>query len=281
MGANTSCAGPGLFAQRPATLLGRPYLTRNGLNKPFCARPPAAPFKTGPARPLKSKEDLYDRKEVKNMATTKQIEANRRNSKKSTGPKTPAGKAKVSSNAVTHGLLAQGVLLPDEDAEAFLVFADDLLADLKPDGAVERLLAEQIVDLGWRLRRLRRIEAGLIVREEAVADQEWLRREAETLEFRERDIALDRLLMQHGITPPDMLVAVSQPERYVELLELADEAADRRRSDLARLGEVFVQDAVGGDAFSKVNRYETAIARRLSRTLDEFREAQQARRERA
>ena len=184
----------------------------------------------------------------------------------------------MSSNAVKHGLLAQAVLLPDEDPAAFQVFVDDLLADLKPEGAVERLLAEQIVDLGWRLRRLRRIEAGLIVRGQAVADEEWFRKEAEDLEFRERDMAMDRLLIQHGIVPPDMLVAVSQPERYAALHQLADEATELGRSDLPRLGGVFVRDAVGGDAFSKVNRYETAMARRLSRPLDEFRASQQARR---
>jgi hypothetical protein len=214
------------------------------------------------------------------MTTTRQIEANRLNAKKSTGPRTAAGKAKVSSNAVKHGLLVQAALLPDEDAEAFGAFADDLLADLKPEGAVERLLAEQIIDLGWRLGRVRRMEAGLIVREEALADEEWLRKEAEQLEIREHDLALNRVLMDHGIVPGDMLVGVSQPERYVALLEMADEAAQLRRSDLARLGEVFARDAVGGDALSKVSRYETAIARRLSRALDEFRTAQQARRER-
>jgi hypothetical protein len=213
------------------------------------------------------------------MATTEQIEANRQNAKKSTGPKTAAGKAKVSSNAVKHGLLTEAALLPEEDEAAFQIFADDLLADLKPEGAVERLLAEQIVDLGWRLRRVRRIETGLIIRGKAVADEDWFRGKVEELEFRESDIAQNRLLMQHGIIPPDMLVAVSQPERYVALLESADEAAEVGRSDLARLGEVFVRDAVGGDVFSKVSRYETAIARRLSRTLDEFRAAQQARRE--
>ena len=62
------------------------------------------------------------------MATTRQVEANRENAKKSTGPKTAAGKAKVSSNPIKHGLLAQAALLPSEDEEAFDSFADDLLA---------------------------------------------------------------------------------------------------------------------------------------------------------
>src|SRR5450759_5377218 len=53
------------------------------------------------------------------MATLKQFEANRRNSQKSTGPKTPDGKSAVSMNALRHGLRARSVLLPGEDRNEF------------------------------------------------------------------------------------------------------------------------------------------------------------------
>jgi hypothetical protein len=53
------------------------------------------------------------------MATQRQIEANRKNAKRSTGPKTTDGKAKVKYNALKHGLLADAALLPDEDEAAF------------------------------------------------------------------------------------------------------------------------------------------------------------------
>jgi hypothetical protein len=87
------------------------------------------------------------------MSTINQIEANRQNAKKSTGPRSKAGKAKVSLNALKHGLLAKTARLPDEDEETFRIFADDLLTDLQPVGAVESLLAEEIINLAWRLRR--------------------------------------------------------------------------------------------------------------------------------
>ena len=59
------------------------------------------------------------------MATKKQIAANRKNAKKSTGPKTAKGKARSSRNALKHGLLSRQVVLADEDGEAFAVGVGD------------------------------------------------------------------------------------------------------------------------------------------------------------
>jgi hypothetical protein len=47
----------------------------------------------------------------------RQIEANRRNALKSTGPKTQAGKQASRCNAVRHGLTAETVITALEDAE--------------------------------------------------------------------------------------------------------------------------------------------------------------------
>ena len=52
------------------------------------------------------------------MTSEKKAEANRRNALKSTGPKTPEGKAAVRLNALKHGLRSEEVLLPGEDGEA-------------------------------------------------------------------------------------------------------------------------------------------------------------------
>ena len=53
------------------------------------------------------------------MATKAQIKANRENAKKSTGPRTEEGKARVSLNALKHGLLARDAVLPSEDPAEF------------------------------------------------------------------------------------------------------------------------------------------------------------------
>lgn len=79
--------------------------------------------------------------------------ANRANAKKSTGPRTPEGKARVSLNALTHGLTAHAAVLPLENPDHFEKFAWALRADLRPSGFLQTLLAERIIDLAWKLRR--------------------------------------------------------------------------------------------------------------------------------
>ena len=49
------------------------------------------------------------------MSTEKQINANRQNAQKSTGPKTAEGKATSSKNAVKHGLFAEEAVIYGEN----------------------------------------------------------------------------------------------------------------------------------------------------------------------
>jgi hypothetical protein len=90
------------------------------------------------------------------MATEAQIEANRINAQKSTGPRTPEGKAIVSGNAITHGLLARAGVIPGEDDHEFEAHREGLLQQLRPGAPLEEDLADRIVDLSWRLKRAAR-----------------------------------------------------------------------------------------------------------------------------
>ena len=99
------------------------------------------------------------------MASKKQIQANRRNALKSTGPKTPEGKDTARLNATKHGLLSQVDLLPGEDEEALKELGERLMAELQPVGEMEGLLVERIIDAVWRLRRASRVEAGIFAYE--------------------------------------------------------------------------------------------------------------------
>ena len=97
------------------------------------------------------------------MATEKQIQANRNNAKKSTGPRTEEGKARVAQNALKHGLLAGDAVLPGEDPAEFEAQLAALEADIQPVGALERELVRQIADAQWRMRRLSRLETAYLI----------------------------------------------------------------------------------------------------------------------
>ena len=92
------------------------------------------------------------------MSSTAQILANRQNAQKSTGPKSDEGKAVVAKNAIKHGLFAIETVIKGENREEFGLFREKLLEEFDPQGAVEIMLAERIVSLGWRLKRIVRIQ---------------------------------------------------------------------------------------------------------------------------
>jgi hypothetical protein len=96
------------------------------------------------------------------MATEAQIIANRSNAKKSTGPRTPKGRALVSRNALKHGLLARQNAISTESQADFDLYRDQFLSELAPESPMESMLADRIVVLSWRLNRTGRIQAQTI-----------------------------------------------------------------------------------------------------------------------
>ncbi len=96
------------------------------------------------------------------MTSLRQIESNRRNAQKSTGPKTDTGKERACQNAVRHGLTAETVITPLEDPEDYKAFEEAITADYDAETAVERELVLRLASLLWRLRRATSIETGLL-----------------------------------------------------------------------------------------------------------------------
>src|ERR1022692_2112545 len=95
------------------------------------------------------------------MSSFKQIEANRRNALKSTGPTTPDGKERSRRNALRHGLTAETVIAALEDAEAYQAFEAAVTSDYDAESAVERELVLRLASVLWRLRRAIGIETAL------------------------------------------------------------------------------------------------------------------------
>src|SRR5882724_10399351 len=95
--------------------------------------------------------------------------ANRTNAKKSTGPKTRAGKDKSRMNAVKYGLTAEHLLIRggelNENPEAFAQLTTGLREALRPVGMLEDILVETLAGCLWKEQREHQYEAGAIQRE--------------------------------------------------------------------------------------------------------------------
>ena len=104
------------------------------------------------------------------MTTARQAEANRRNAKRSTGPRTLTGKAVVALNGVKHGLLSRVSLVKGEREADLVDFGKRLRSQLAPAGELELLLVDRIVSTSWRLRRLVSVETILFDRENDLGD---------------------------------------------------------------------------------------------------------------
>ena len=104
----------------------------------------------------------------KPTVSLRKVESNRRNSQKSTGPRTATGKKRVSRNAVRHGFFSKFLLIQHRDGKESQGEYDDFYASVRkhyqPVGWLEEAWVEKIAVWSWRLRRLIRCEAGQIDR---------------------------------------------------------------------------------------------------------------------
>ena len=94
------------------------------------------------------------------MTSFRQIEANRRNARKSTGPITEEGKQRSRCNAIRHGLTAETVIGALEDAEDYKAFEAAIIADYDAQSAVERDQTDPPSSAGLSRGSLRAVRAG-------------------------------------------------------------------------------------------------------------------------
>ncbi len=175
------------------------------------------------------------------MGTNAQNEANRRNAKKSTGPRSQAGKAVASQNALKHGLTAERVIIPGEDPSELEEFRRQVESHFEPVGWRETNIVDRIIMQMWRLRRVPEIEAGIFSFQLAKIELEKTRREADENDFSSS--------MVNFRMPGDQ-------ERERKAQRSLDEASNS-------VGAAFIEDALNGNALGKLARHETTIARSL------------------
>ncbi len=176
------------------------------------------------------------------MSSDKQILANQRNAQLSTGPRTSQGKEISRYNGLRHGFRTEIPLMPDEDAEDYRRFADALNSDLRPSGSLELEIADRIVSQAWRLRRVARIETGILL---------W--------EFHAERLAG----LESAWTDSAAFYARLSEDGRATL----EDVQQARKKGAPAIGRAFARGASAGDTLSKLSRYEMRLSRNLIRDV--------------
>jgi hypothetical protein len=93
------------------------------------------------------------------MATIYQIDANRRNARKSTGPRTPQGKAGSSMNALKSGIDAKSEIISGENIKSFTALTQEYIGRFNPLSPEERHYLDVMIRADWQIRRLSKADA--------------------------------------------------------------------------------------------------------------------------
>ena len=203
------------------------------------------------------------------MHSDRQIKANRLNARRSTGPRTIIGKARVSSNALKHGLTGQDLVLPSENPHHYDAFRAGLIESLDPRGDLEGLLADKVVADAWRIRRIPILEAALHRRGR-------------------HDLAIDRAQAAvRQFRSAETSAIVSAMTGIPTQQSKAREAAERKLQQAqTKKQNLFVRDPLldatrvletSVNAFANLWRHERALTRSLHRTLHELQRLQAVR----
>ena len=178
------------------------------------------------------------------MSSQKQIEANRRNAQKSTGPRTESGRRASGINAYKHGLTGQLFLMTAEEAEAHERYTASMLQDLKPVGAMEETLARSVADSHWRLNRAVIIENNIFAAE-AFDDEAIAAREAAKsgVESRFNDVNRARSAVTSFLHDPHRFQLLTVYEARLHRKAQADLRQLRELQAARRIAETQAQEA--------------------------------------
>jgi hypothetical protein len=204
------------------------------------------------------------------MASLNQIEANRRNAFRSTGPKTEAGKRRSRRNAIRHGLTAETVIEVLEDPEDYKAFELSVTAEFDAQTAVERELVLRLASLLWRLRRATAIETGLLqIQSEILREIKQVR----GTQTHDRVLgAIARFAHEVPSIQPDAewnnRQSEYEPPRQDNGKSDLGSAAGSPHNINAEVGRCFLRLAnLDNGAFDRLSRYETALWRQVSQVL--------------
>jgi hypothetical protein len=96
------------------------------------------------------------------MESPAQLQANRLNALKSTGPSSVEGKAVTRFNALKTGVESKSILLPGEDPQALAALTEHYYKEFAPEGPEQLALSDTVIRADWDMRRFERIEEEIL-----------------------------------------------------------------------------------------------------------------------
>jgi hypothetical protein len=214
------------------------------------------------------------------MTSLRQLETNRQNAQRSTGPRSEEGKRASRRNALRHGLTAETVIEILEDPEDYKAFEATIIADYDAHTAVERELVLRLASLLWRIRRATGIETDLlriqaeILRERRQTDQQ--NGEPDPPPSNPLSRALRAVIpprwTRNGNGSGDEVQedtdGSDQPQDETNTISAIDYLADDTADPTRMLSICFLRLAnLDNGAFKRLNRYETALWRQAVQTM--------------
>jgi hypothetical protein len=207
------------------------------------------------------------------MTSFRQIEANRGNALRSTGPKTEAGKQRSRRNAVRHGLTAETVVVALEDIEDYQAFEAAIIADYDARTAVERELVLRLASLLWRMRRATAIETDLLqIQAEILSDRSHEYEAGDDSEQNAGSVVYRILQRALG---PSLGRHSGSGSRHVDQGDSIDDQCDPLAAPRDDPGGIsrnltycFLRLAnLDNGVFERLGRYEAALWRQIVQTL--------------
>jgi hypothetical protein len=195
------------------------------------------------------------------VTSVRQIEANRRNALRSTGPTTEDGKRRSRQNAIRHGLSAETVVEIVEDIDDYRGFEAAIIADYDARTAVEREFVLRLASLLWRLRRATMIETELLrIQAEVLRD-----RRSGHLEVKPQypsSPIFGSAIAEHDVHE-DQSAGGPWPDG-----NSASHFAPQSVSSARDLAHCFLRLArLDNGVFERLGRYESSLARQVTRVL--------------
>lgn len=209
----------------------------------------------------------------------KQLEANRRNALKSTGPKTESGKAIVARNATKHGLCARHSVIKGEIQAEFDSFHTEIFAEYKPVGMLEIALLDKIVTAIWQQQRVSRIENDMIDKLSIPSDQRPQSKRILPFDFSITKTYADKpneRTIYGGEKIINTEILDDGTERVIESEDDADNSdnppkdSELREAKNLSIGETFIKDIEGPNILTKFQRYAKEIDNSLYKAIKEF-----------